>query len=64
MVVVSAPDQRPGVQRGRINERHRSDRGSAAGIFTVRDGKIVSVREYTDTQHAAQVLFLVDQPRR
>jgi uncharacterized protein len=27
------------------------------GIFTVRDGKIVSVREYTDTQHAAQVLF-------
>ena len=35
-----------------------------AGIFTVRDGKIVSVREYTDTQHAAQVLFPVDQPRR
>jgi ketosteroid isomerase-like protein len=27
------------------------------GIFTVRDGKIVSVREYTDTQHAAQVLY-------
>ena len=27
------------------------------GIFTVRDGTIVSVREYTDTQHAAQVLF-------
>jgi uncharacterized protein len=34
------------------------------GIFTVRDGKIVSVREYTDTQHAAQVLFPVDQPRK
>ena len=34
-----------------------------AGIFIVRDGKIVSVREYTDTQHAAQVLFPVDQPR-
>ncbi len=35
-----------------------------AGIFTVRDGKIVSVREYTDTHHAAQVLFPADQPRR
>jgi ketosteroid isomerase-like protein len=31
------------------------------GIFTVRDGRIVSVREYTDTQHAAQVLFPADQ---
>jgi limonene-1,2-epoxide hydrolase len=27
------------------------------GIFTVRDGKITAVREYTDTQHAAHVLF-------
>jgi ketosteroid isomerase-like protein len=27
------------------------------GIFIVRDGKIVSVREYTDTLHVAQVLF-------
>jgi limonene-1,2-epoxide hydrolase len=27
------------------------------GIFTVRDGKIAAVREYTDTQHAAHVLF-------
>jgi uncharacterized protein len=27
------------------------------GIFTVRDGKIVSVREYTDTLHAAKALF-------
>ena len=38
-------------------------RGGAAyhnrnvGIFTVRDGKIAAVREYTDTQHAAHVLF-------
>jgi hypothetical protein len=38
-------------------------RGGAAyhnrnvGIFTVRDGKITAVREYTDTQHAAHVLF-------
>jgi uncharacterized protein len=27
------------------------------GLFTVHDGKIVSVREYTDTLHASQVLF-------
>jgi uncharacterized protein len=38
-------------------------RGGAAyhnrnvGIFTVRDGKITAVREYTDTQHAVHVLF-------
>ena len=32
-------------------------RNRNAGIFTVRDGKIVSVREYTDTQHVAQVLL-------
>jgi ketosteroid isomerase-like protein len=38
-------------------------RGGAAyhnhniGVFTVRDGKITSIREYTDTQHAAHVLF-------
>lgn len=28
-----------------------------AGIFTVRDGRIVSVREYTDTLHVARTLF-------
>jgi uncharacterized protein len=28
-----------------------------AGIFTVRDGKIAAVREYTDTLHVAQALF-------
>ncbi|GGQ81713.1 nuclear transport factor 2 family protein [Kitasatospora griseola] len=27
------------------------------GIFTVRDGRIAEVREYTDTQRAATVLF-------
>jgi uncharacterized protein len=27
------------------------------GVFTVRDGKIASVREYTDTQHVERVLF-------
>ena len=27
------------------------------GLFAVRDGKIVSVREYTDTRHAGQVFF-------
>jgi hypothetical protein len=26
-------------------------------VFTVRDGKITSVREYTDTQHVEHVLF-------
>jgi len=38
-------------------------RGGAAyrnhniGVFTVREGKIVSVREYTDTQRAERILF-------
>ena len=32
-------------------------RNRNVGIFTVRDGKIVSVREYTDTLHVAQTLF-------
>ncbi|WP_165845541.1 nuclear transport factor 2 family protein [Streptacidiphilus pinicola] len=27
------------------------------GVFTVRDGRIVSVREYLDTEHARHVLF-------
>jgi ketosteroid isomerase-like protein len=27
------------------------------GVFTVRDGEIVEVREYLDSQHAAGVLF-------
>lgn len=30
-----------------------------AGIFVVRDGRIVEVREYLDTRHAASVLFAV-----
>lgn len=32
-------------------------RNQNIGLFTVRDGKIVTVREYTDTRHAGQVLF-------
>ncbi|MEU7167208.1 nuclear transport factor 2 family protein [Streptomyces morookaense] len=28
-----------------------------AAVFTVRDGRITSVREYADTQHVASVLF-------
>lgn len=28
-----------------------------AGIFTVRDGRITSVREYADTQHVERTLF-------
>jgi ketosteroid isomerase-like protein len=27
------------------------------GVFTVRNGKIASVREYTDTLHAQRALF-------
>jgi hypothetical protein len=53
-----------GRREGRTpRESPRSRRGGAAyhnrnvGIFTVRDGKIAAVREYTDTQHAAHVLF-------
>jgi hypothetical protein len=32
-------------------------RNRNVGVFTVRDGKIVSVREYTDTLHVAHALF-------
>jgi uncharacterized protein len=32
-------------------------RNQNLGLFRVRDGKIVSVREYTDTRHASQVFF-------
>jgi ketosteroid isomerase-like protein len=32
-------------------------RNRNVGIFTVRDGKITAVREYTDTLHTAQALF-------
>ncbi|TCM38953.1 nuclear transport factor 2 family protein [Kribbella sp. VKM Ac-2568] len=28
-----------------------------SGVFTVRDGQIIAVREYTDTDHARRVLF-------
>lgn len=28
-----------------------------AGVFTVQDGKITSVREYADTHHVAKVFF-------
>ncbi|MEU5388539.1 nuclear transport factor 2 family protein [Kitasatospora cineracea] len=27
------------------------------GVFTVRDGRIAAVREYTDTRHVAETLF-------
>lgn len=32
-------------------------RNRNVGIFTVRAGKITSVREFTDTLHVAQTLF-------
>jgi uncharacterized protein (TIGR02246 family) len=34
-----------------------SYRNQNIGVFTVRAGKIVAVREYTDTQRAERVLF-------
>ena len=47
----------------RDRQERRTYHNRNAGIFTVRGGKIVSVREYTDTQHVVQVLLPVDQPR-
>ncbi|MFD9128276.1 nuclear transport factor 2 family protein [Kitasatospora sp. NPDC059571] len=35
---------------------HRYD-NRCLGVFTVRDGRITSVREYTDTQHVERTLF-------
>jgi len=56
--VVAEGDQVVAEWTSRATARNgRSYRNRNAGIFTVHDGKIVSVREYTDTQHAAQVLF-------
>jgi uncharacterized protein len=53
--------------RRRSDERSRPSRATARGgaachnrnpgVFTVRDGKIASVREHTDTQHVEHVLF-------
>jgi ketosteroid isomerase-like protein len=61
--VVAEGDQVVAEWTSRATARNgRSYRNRNAGIFTVKDGKIVSVREYTDTQHAAQVLFPGDQP--
>ena len=34
------------------------------GIYTVRDGRIVSVIEYADTRHVAEVLFPASAPSR
>jgi uncharacterized protein (TIGR02246 family) len=42
--------------RGRAKTGKRYD-NVCLGVFTVRDGKIASVREYTDTQHVERVLF-------
>jgi uncharacterized protein len=53
--------------RKQSDERSRPSRATAGGgtayhnrdpgVFTVRDGKIASVREHTDTQHVEHVLF-------
>ncbi len=56
--VVAEGDQVVAEWTSRATARNgKAYRNRNAGIFTVRDGKIVSVREYTDTQHVAQVLL-------
>ena len=61
--VVAEGDQVVAEWTSRATARNgRAYHNRNAGIFTVRDGKIVSVREYTDTQHVAQVLFPGDEP--
>lgn len=56
--VVAEGDQVVAEWTARATARNgRAYHNRNAGIFTVRDGRIVSVREYTDTQHAARVLF-------
>ncbi|WP_354637622.1 nuclear transport factor 2 family protein [Kitasatospora camelliae] len=42
--------------RGSSRHGHPYD-NRCLGVFTVRDGRITAVREYTDTQHAARTLF-------
>ncbi|MEV4560672.1 nuclear transport factor 2 family protein [Kitasatospora sp. NPDC049285] len=42
--------------RGTTAHGHRYD-NRCLGVFTVRDGRIAAVREYTDTLHAARTLF-------
>jgi len=37
-------------------------RNPCLGVFVVRDGRIVSVREYADTQHVEHVLFAEHAP--
>jgi ketosteroid isomerase-like protein len=53
--------------RRQSDERSRPSRATARGgaashnrnpgVFTVRDGKVALVCEYTDTQHVEHVLF-------
>ncbi|MFJ9693676.1 nuclear transport factor 2 family protein [Kitasatospora sp. NPDC101183] len=42
--------------KGTTLHGHRYD-NACLGVFTVRDGRITAVREYTDTQHAERTLF-------
>ena len=43
--------------RGVAAATGRSYDNDYCGIFVIRDGRIVGVREYLDTQHAAEALF-------
>ncbi|GAA2142610.1 hypothetical protein GCM10009760_27930 [Kitasatospora kazusensis] len=47
--------------KGTTVHGHRYD-NRCVGIFTVRDGRIASVREYTDTQHVERTLFAEEGP--
>ena len=56
--VLSAGDQVVAEWTAHATARGGGDyRNRNIGVFTVHDGKITSIREYTDTQHAAYVLF-------
>jgi uncharacterized protein len=50
--LVAAEWTATGVSKDGVPYRNRN-----LGLFTVKDGLITSVREYTDTRHAAQVFY-------
>jgi uncharacterized protein len=50
--LVAAEWTATGTSRDGVPYRNRN-----LGLFTVKDGLITSVREYTDTRHAAQVFY-------
>lgn len=55
--VLSAGDQVVAEWTARATARGGGYYNRNIAVFTVHDGKITSIREYTDTRHAARVLF-------